>query len=163
MSDEIVDIYQGQSYRYTYSAAHEPIAHVEPGQRVRIHCVDCFENRLVREDQKFSEVCEYPYVNPQTGPVFVNGAEEGDTLLEAEPSESLDPQFGEEPMDTQFVVDSQSSHARSKDDEERAREARDMVRDKKALLVVMSPLGAMLKANGCEDWEKNLGEQESIK
>ena len=81
MSDEIVDIHQQQSYRYTYSAAHDPVANVAPGQCVRIHCVDCFENRIVREDQKFAEVCEYPYLNPQTGPVFVDGAEEGDTLL----------------------------------------------------------------------------------
>ena len=81
MNDEIVDIVQHQPFRYTYSAIHEPIANVEPGQRVRIHCVDCFENMLVREDQSFSDVCEYPYLNPQTGPVFVNGAEEGDTLL----------------------------------------------------------------------------------
>jgi acetamidase/formamidase len=81
MRDEILDIRQPGAYRYTYSAGHEPIAHVDPGQRVRIHCVDCFENRLVREDQSYSEVCEYPYLNPQTGPVFVNGAEEGDTLL----------------------------------------------------------------------------------
>jgi acetamidase/formamidase len=81
MSDNILDIRQGQAYRYTYSAAHEPIAIVDPGQRVRIHCVDCFENRLVREDQRFAEIAEYPYVNPQTGPVFVNGAKEGDTLL----------------------------------------------------------------------------------
>ena len=81
MNDGVVEVHQPQRYRYTYSAAHEPIATVDPGQRVRIHCVDCFENRLVREDQSYSEVCEYPYLNPQTGPVFVNGAEEGDTLL----------------------------------------------------------------------------------
>ncbi len=76
-----MDIHKHQRYRYTYSAAHEAIANVEPGQRVRIHCVDCFENRLVREDQSCSEVCEYPYLNPQTGPVYVNGEEGGDTLL----------------------------------------------------------------------------------
>lgn len=81
MNDKIVDIRQGQEYRYTYSASHEPVAKVEQGQLLRIHCVDCFENKLVREDQMFGDVCEYPYLNPQTGPIVINGAEEGDTLL----------------------------------------------------------------------------------
>ena len=59
MSNNILDIHQGKAYPYTYSAEHEPIAKVDPGQTVRIHCVDCFENLLVEEDQKFSDVCEY--------------------------------------------------------------------------------------------------------
>ena len=47
MSNNILDIHQGKAYPYTYSAEHEPIAKVDPGQTVRIHCVDCFENLLV--------------------------------------------------------------------------------------------------------------------
>ena len=39
MNDKIVDIRQGQEYRYTYSASHEPVAKVEQGQLLRIHCV----------------------------------------------------------------------------------------------------------------------------
>lgn len=81
MSDAVIEVQQRGAYCYTYSAAHEPVVRVKPGQRVRIHCVDCFENRLEREDQTFDEVCTYPYLNPQTGPVFVEGAEPGDTLL----------------------------------------------------------------------------------
>ena len=77
----MIDIRQPGSYRYTYSADHEVVARVQPGEQVRIHCVDCFENRLVDESQHYAEVCEYPYLNPQTGPVYVEGAEEGDTLL----------------------------------------------------------------------------------
>ena len=72
---------QPGSYRYTYSAEHDVVARVQPGQQVRIHCVDCFENRLVDESQHYADVCQYPYLNPQTGPVYVEGAEEGDTLL----------------------------------------------------------------------------------
>ena len=81
MSDKITDIRQKQQYRYTCSASHEPIAEVKQGQRVRIHHGDYFENQLVCDDQRFREVCEYPYLNPQTGPIFINGVEEGDTLL----------------------------------------------------------------------------------
>lgn len=77
----IRDIEQVGGYNYTYSDAHEPIARVALGEQVRIHCVDCFENRLVDENMSYSEVCEYPYLNPQTGPVYIEGVETGDTLL----------------------------------------------------------------------------------
>ena len=76
-----VEIRQKGPYCYTYSDAHRPIAKVRTGQRVRIHCVDCFENKLVNDRQTYAEVCEYPYLNPQTGPVYVVGAQPGDTLL----------------------------------------------------------------------------------
>ena len=75
------DIEQKGGYNYTYSDAHEPIARIQPGETVRIHCVDCFENRLVDESMSYADVCEYPYLNPQTGPVFIEGVEPGDTLL----------------------------------------------------------------------------------
>ena len=77
----MVEIRQPGSYRYTYSADHEVVARVQPGEQVRIHCVDCFENRLVDESQHYADVCEYPFLNPQTGPVFIEGVQEGDTLL----------------------------------------------------------------------------------
>lgn len=79
--NDILEVRQPDTYRYTYSDAHPPVATVKPGQKVRIHCVDCFENRLVSEDMSYDEVCEYPYLNPQTGPIFVEGAEPGDSLL----------------------------------------------------------------------------------
>ena len=71
----IRDIHQSGDYNYTYSDAHKPIARVGVGERVRIHCVDCFENRLVDENQTYAEVCDYPYMNPQTGPVFIDRSE----------------------------------------------------------------------------------------
>ncbi len=80
MSEEIFEIEQ-DSYPYSYSDSHEPVARVKPGQKVRIHCTDCFENKLTSEDMSYDDVCEYPYLNPQAGPVYVEGAEPGDTLL----------------------------------------------------------------------------------
>lgn len=81
MNAKTLEIHQPAGYCYTYSESHPPVARVKPGERVRIHCVDCFENRLSSESMSFGEVCEYPYLNPQTGPVHVEGAEPGDTLL----------------------------------------------------------------------------------
>ena len=77
----MIEVHQPGSYRYTYSADHEVIARVQLGEQVRIHCVDCFENRIVDESQHFSEVCNYPYLNPQTGPIYIEGVKENDTLL----------------------------------------------------------------------------------
>ena len=36
--------------------------------------------RVRSETDLVSEVCEFPYVNPQTGPFYIEGAEPGDTL-----------------------------------------------------------------------------------
>jgi len=77
---EPVEIRQSGSYHYTY-AAHEPIARVAPGQPVRIHCVDAFENKINDESQHFADHVQFPWTNPQTGPLFVEGAEAGDTLV----------------------------------------------------------------------------------
>ena len=81
MSNQILEVRQSGSYHYTFSEWHEPIASVQLGQRVRIHCVDGFKNQFVDEHQPFAEVSVYPYMNPQTGPVFIEGVSPGDTLL----------------------------------------------------------------------------------
>ena len=41
---------------------------------------DCFAGRVRSERDLVSEVCEFPYLNPQTGPFYIEGAEPGDTL-----------------------------------------------------------------------------------
>ena len=76
----IREIHQTGPYRYTYSPFHPPIAAVEPGETVVIHTVDAFENKMTPEVRRFSDVCTYPFLNPQTGPIVVNGAQPGDTL-----------------------------------------------------------------------------------
>jgi acetamidase/formamidase len=41
---------------------------------------DCFGGKVRTVTDLVSEVCEFPFLNPQTGPFFVEGAEPGDTL-----------------------------------------------------------------------------------
>ena len=41
---------------------------------------DCFAGKVRSETDLVSEVCEFPFLNPQTGPFYVEGAEPGDTL-----------------------------------------------------------------------------------
>ena len=58
----------------------QPIATVSPGESVIVETLDAFGNRVTGIDTPPSKVLSLPYVNPVTGPIFVEGAEKGDTL-----------------------------------------------------------------------------------
>src|SRR5438045_9433070 len=53
---------------------------IKPGDVLDRCTEDCFAGKIRSVRDLFSKVCEYPYVNPQTGPFYVEGAEPGDTL-----------------------------------------------------------------------------------
>ena len=65
---------------YTYGAQHPPLTTVKSGETVEIHCVDSADNCIQHSSDLPSEKLKYPYLNPQTGPVIVEGAEPGDSL-----------------------------------------------------------------------------------
>jgi acetamidase/formamidase len=67
-------------YQYVFGPYAEPIAHVALGEHVAIHTIDAFGDGLTSEDQKPSEILG-PYLNPQTGPIYIDGVEPGDTLV----------------------------------------------------------------------------------
>ena len=67
------------NYAYVFGPYAEPVARVQPGETVVVHTVDAFRDLLTGEDQAPSSVLG-PYLNPQTGPIYVEGAEPGDTL-----------------------------------------------------------------------------------
>lgn len=73
-------IYPVRPFPYAMGKYLEPIATVEPGESVEIFTEDAFEGRLTAEDQIPSEILG-KYLNPQTGPILVAGAEPGDTLV----------------------------------------------------------------------------------
>src|SRR5262249_37453645 len=83
------EIRQPGPYSYAFSRYTEPIARVNPGEQVAIYTQDAFEGRITKESDRPSEILG-AYLNPQTGPIFVEGAEPGDTLavhiLEIEPT-----------------------------------------------------------------------------
>ncbi|MBM3945157.1 MAG: acetamidase [SAR202 cluster bacterium] len=58
----------------------KPIATVKPGETVVMETMDAFGNRIHSEDQDLVKILRMPYVNPITGPIYVEGAEPGDTL-----------------------------------------------------------------------------------
>jgi amidase len=70
-----------QDYSYVFNPYREPVATVKPGERVTIHTDDAFESRITKkEDVPSHALATAKFLNPQTGPIFVEGAEPGDTL-----------------------------------------------------------------------------------
>jgi acetamidase/formamidase len=82
------EIRQPGSYSYVFSPHLEPVASVQPGETVAVHTEDAFESRIQTPDDLPSRVLG-SYLNPQTGPIYVEGAEPGDTL--AVRIESIEP------------------------------------------------------------------------
>jgi acetamidase/formamidase len=77
-------------YSYVFNPYREPIAQVNPGERVTIHTDDAFESRIAKkEDLPSRALATAKFLNPQTGPIYVKGAEPGDTL--AVRIESIEP------------------------------------------------------------------------
>ena len=50
------------------------------GAVVTVETHDAFEGKIASQTDRPSEKLNFPYLNPQTGPIFVKGAEKGDTL-----------------------------------------------------------------------------------
>lgn len=57
-----------------------PVAHVRSGDVFTVHTEDCFGGRVRGPADLPSQVCAMPYLNPVSGPFFVEDAEPGDTL-----------------------------------------------------------------------------------
>ena len=64
---------------YTFGGR-EPVRRVKPGTILELYTEDCFGGRVRSVADLPSVVCEFPYLNPVTGPIHVEGAEPGDTL-----------------------------------------------------------------------------------
>jgi acetamidase/formamidase len=75
----ITEASQGQ-YHYVYGPYAKPVLTVDPGAVISAETHDAFEGRIKHETDKPSEILNFPFVNPQNGPIYVNGAEKGDTL-----------------------------------------------------------------------------------
>jgi acetamidase/formamidase len=57
-----------------------PVRKVKPGDVLELWTEDAFGGKVRGVEDLVSRVIEFPFVNPQTGPFFVEGAEPGDTL-----------------------------------------------------------------------------------
>jgi acetamidase/formamidase len=78
-------------FAWTFGGA-APVARIRPGTILELFTEDCFAGRVRTTSDLVSAVCNFPFLNPQTGPFYVEGAEVGDTvavhLISIEPARS---------------------------------------------------------------------------
>src|SRR6185437_12339825 len=75
---QLTEAVQGK-YLYTIGPYSDPVLTVRPGDRIRIETRDAFEGAIRTEQDKPTQRLRMPFVNPQNGPIMVEGAEPGDT------------------------------------------------------------------------------------
>src|ERR1700689_4292990 len=66
-------------YAWTFGGA-APVMRIRTPAVLEVYTEDAFGGRVRSEQDLVSQVCEFPYVNPQTGPFYIEGAEPGDTV-----------------------------------------------------------------------------------
>ncbi|MDQ3904464.1 MAG: acetamidase/formamidase family protein [Actinomycetota bacterium] len=64
---------------YTFGGR-DPLGGIRPGQFLEVGTEDCFGGLVRTVADRPSVVCQLPFVNPVTGPFYVDGAQPGDTL-----------------------------------------------------------------------------------
>ena len=69
-----------KTFHYTIGPYSQPVLHVKPGDRVVVDTRDAFEGKIKNETDKPSEVLKVPFLNPQNGPIMIEGAEKGDVV-----------------------------------------------------------------------------------
>jgi acetamidase/formamidase len=68
-----------EQYAWTFGGC-EPVMRIRPGDILDVFTEDAFGGRIRSTEDLPSTSITYPFINPQTGPFFVDGAEPGDTL-----------------------------------------------------------------------------------
>jgi acetamidase/formamidase len=64
---------------YTFGGV-EPVRTLVPGTVLDTSTLDCFAGRVRSVHDHVSAVCDARFINPQTGPFYIQGAQPGDTL-----------------------------------------------------------------------------------
>jgi amidase len=64
---------------YAMSAKNKPVLYADPGDRIQFETWDALHGQ-VQDAEKGLTGLDWDRVNPATGPVYINGAEEGDIL-----------------------------------------------------------------------------------
>jgi acetamidase/formamidase len=69
-----------KTYHYTIGPYSQPVLQVKPGDRIVVETRDAFEGKIKEETDKPSQVLQVPFLNPQNGPIMIEGAEKGDVV-----------------------------------------------------------------------------------
>ena len=78
-SHDLTEAVQGR-YHYVYGPYAEPVLRIKPGDIVAAETQDAFEGKITKESDSPSKLLNVPFLNPQCGPIAVEGAEKGDVL-----------------------------------------------------------------------------------
>jgi amidase len=96
----LTEAVQGK-YHYVYGPYAEPVLRIKPCDRVEAETVDAFEGAIRSEADMPTAVLNMPFVNPQNGPIAVEGAAKGDVL--AVHIQSIRPR-GPQPVGTTALI-----------------------------------------------------------
>jgi acetamidase/formamidase len=96
----LTEAVQGK-YHYVYGPYAEPVLRIRPGDLVEAETQDAFEGAIRTEGDLPTKVLKLPFVNPQCGPIAVEGAEKGDVL--AVHIHSIKPR-GPQPVGTTALI-----------------------------------------------------------
>ena len=81
MSDPTVVSYRPEpaEFAWTFGGV-KPVRKVQAGTVLELWTEDAFGGNVRGPDDVISKVIQFPFINPQTGPFYIEGAEPGDTL-----------------------------------------------------------------------------------
>ncbi len=97
---ELTEQVQGE-FQFTMGPYSKPVLQIQPGDRVAVETVDAFGGAIAKTSDSPTELLRLPFLNPQCGPIMVEGAEKGDVL--AIHIESIIPR-GEQPRGTICLI-----------------------------------------------------------
>ena len=79
VTHQLTEAIQGR-FHYTIGPYTDPVLTVKPGDRVVVETRDAFEGKIKTAQDLPSKVLRLPFVNPQNGPIMVEGAQPGDVI-----------------------------------------------------------------------------------
>jgi acetamidase/formamidase len=103
MGNDIISLKPTKEQFSFFFGKSEPLLKVKPGTIIQLYTEDCFGGVVTSAQTLPSKVCVFPYLNPVSGPIFIEGAKAGDTVavhfIEIEPARdwavsSTFPHFG---------------------------------------------------------------------
>jgi acetamidase/formamidase len=68
------------NWSYVIGPYKDPVASVKSGEIFQIETLDAFGNKVDSSTSDITKLIQMPFVNPLTGPIYVEGAEKGDSL-----------------------------------------------------------------------------------
>jgi amidase len=67
-------------FHYTIGPYSDPVLTVTPGDRIVVETRDAFEGAIQTEQDLPTQKLRMPFLNPQNGPIIIEGAEKGDVV-----------------------------------------------------------------------------------